>query len=132
MVLKAKAVKPKGKPKSKAKPKKMKIVESPQYRTIFADGALVSAAHDENDMNFYLSITRMDAVPHSETIEGKKKFDSEMKRVKEVTAVLTPARLFSIAQLIMSQLSKLSEQERKKYGVPEISMKTVKRESEND
>ncbi len=111
--------------------KPFEIVESSQHRTIFVDGAMVSAAKGGKDTNFYITLTRMDFSPDTETIkDGNSTFNNPMKRVKEVSAVISPSKLFDIVSLIFKKLGELPEEDRKRYGIPDIEMITEKKGEE--
>ena len=112
-------------------------VPSNTYKAAPVDGATVTVLKDMLGTTLAITFTRTDVAPTMEILsgtekhhetgmdfrqEGKREFESQIRKVQEFAAVMRPDKAFEVAQAIFSTLSQLDEEQRARYGLPKIEL----------
>jgi hypothetical protein len=106
-----------------------------EYRVVLADGATVTVLDDPVGSTVYLTFTRIDATPESESFvgvvsstgvaqRGPSTFNARNAKVQEVTIALRPDHAFAVSRAVFERLREFDESRRARYNLPEIRLDT--------
>ena len=100
------------------------------YRLIYSDGVAVSSYVDPGSFRYQLTFYHFDFNPITETQKvaphdsGKgfkgleTKIDHTLKKIDEISVMVTPDKLYEIASVLIGNLNLLSPEQREKYNIP--------------
>ena len=107
---------------------------SPDFRTVTADGAVVSHLGDGIGTTIKVTLTRVDTQVTGEKATGKKTEEGmaisgparinppELCKVLECEILFRPDNAFKVAQAILDNLSRLSPEQRERYQIPKYKL----------
>ena len=102
-----------------------------EFRVATVDSAVIHQYFDGLGTTLKLIFTRMDAALISESMladaeagsvvqKGPSEFKMEFRKVQEFAALMRPDHAFQLAKALLLNLSRLDEQQKRRYSLPDI------------